>query len=86
MAKKTITKAMIMAVYCKTLDTIPFLEVRGTTHFERMIKWFELNDYTITNNSYKNICKYIEQRSETMRLIHEWNNFMLMEQTITNKK
>ena len=86
MKKKMITKSMIMAVYCKTLDTIPFLEIRGTTHFERMIKWFELNDYNITNNSYKNICKYIEQRSEISKQIREWNNFMLMEQTITNKK
>jgi hypothetical protein len=76
MKKKMITKAMIMAVYCKTLDTIPFLEVRGTTQFERMIKWFELNDYTITNNSYKNICKYIEQRSEIMKEISEWNKLL----------
>jgi hypothetical protein len=74
MKKKMITKAMIMAVYCKTLDTIPFLEVRGTTQFERMIKWFELNDYNITNNSYKNICKYIEQRSEVMQQIKYINN------------
>jgi hypothetical protein len=71
MKKKMITKSMIMAVYCKTLDTIPHLEVRGTTQFERMIKWFELNDYNITNNSYKNICKYIEQRSEVMQQIRE---------------
>jgi hypothetical protein len=71
MKKKTITKPMIMAVYCKTLDTVPHLEVRGTTHFERMIKWFELNDYNITTNAYKRICKYIEQRSEVMQQIRE---------------
>jgi hypothetical protein len=71
MKKKMITKPMIMAVYCKTLDTVPHLEVRGTTHFERMIKWFELNDYNITENAYKNICKYIEQRSEIMQQIRE---------------
>jgi hypothetical protein len=69
MKKKVITKAMIMAVYCKTIDTQPFYETRGTTHFERMIKWFELEGYNITQNSYKNICKYIEQRKEVMEQI-----------------
>lgn len=71
MKKKMITTSMIMAVYCKTLDTVPHLEVRGTTHFERMIKWFELNDYNITTNAYHRICKYIEQRSEVMQQIRE---------------
>jgi hypothetical protein len=73
MKKKMITKSMIMAVYCKTLDTIPFLEVRGTTHFERMIKWFELNDYNITTNAYHRICKYMERQSEICQQIREWN-------------
>jgi hypothetical protein len=36
-----------------------------------MIKWFELNDYNITENAYKNICQYIEQRSEIMQQIRE---------------
>lgn len=71
MKKKVITKAMIMAVYCKTIDTQPFYETKGTTHFERMIKWFELNDYNITTNAYHRICKYIEQRSEIMQQIRE---------------
>jgi hypothetical protein len=71
MKKKTITKAMICKVYAQTLDTIPHLEIKGTTHFERMIKWFELNDYNITTNAYHRICKYIEQRSEIMKQIIE---------------
>lgn len=71
MKKKVITKSMIMKVYSQTLDTIPFLEVKGTTHFERIIKWFELNDYNITNNSVSNISKYIEQRKEVMELLSE---------------
>ena len=71
MQKKTITKAMIMKVHSQTLDTIPHLEVRGTTHFERMIKWFELNDYNITDNSVNNMYKYIQQRKEVMQLLSE---------------
>jgi hypothetical protein len=74
MKKKMITKSMIMAVYCKTLDTIPFLEIRGTTHFERIIDWFEFNDYNITTNAYHRICKYMEQRSEIMQQIKYINN------------
>ena len=72
-----ITKSMIMAVYCKTLDTIPHLEIRGTTHFARIIDWFELEGYNITNNSYKNICKYMEQRSEIQKQMMELSLFNL---------
>jgi hypothetical protein len=71
MKKKVITKAMIMAVYCKTIDTQPFYSTMGKSHFERMIDWFELEGYNITENSYKNICKYIEQRKEVMKQLSE---------------
>ena len=63
-----------MAVYCKTLDTQPFYETKGKTHFARIIDWLELNNYNITNNSYKNICKYMEQRSEIIQQIKYINN------------
>ena len=86
MKKKMITKNQIMRVYAMTIDTQPFYETKGKTHFARIIDCLELEGYNITNNSYKNICKYIEQRSEISKQIREWNNFMLMEQTITNKK
>jgi hypothetical protein len=65
MKKKMITKEMIMKVYYQTEKPI------GKTHFERMIDWFEFNDYNITENAYKRICKYIEQRSEVMQQIRE---------------
>ena len=80
MKKKIITKGMIVRVYFQTEKPI------GKTHFERIIDWFEFNDYNITTNAYHRICKYMELKSEVIKQIHEWNNFMLMERTITNKK
>ena len=47
-----------MRVYSLTLDTQPFYETKGKTHFERIIDWFELNDYKLTQNAVNNIYKY----------------------------
>ena len=55
--KKTISKSLIMNVWAKTFDN-----TKGSTHFERMIKWFESNGYNLTNNSIGNIHNYIERR------------------------
>ena len=71
MKKKTITKSMIMAVYCKTLDTIPHLEVKGTSHFGRMVEWFELEGYNITATSITNISNYIQRRKVIMKELSE---------------
>lgn len=62
MKKKMITKSMIMAVYCKTIDTQPFYETKGKSHFGRMVEWFELEGYKITANSITNISNYIQRR------------------------
>ena len=45
MAQSKITKGLIMRVYSLTLDTQPFYETKGKTHFERMVDWFELNEH-----------------------------------------
>ena len=71
MKKKVITKNMIMRVYGLTIDTQPFYETKGKTHFARIIDWFELEGYNITANSYKNICKYIEQKREIAQQIRK---------------
>ena len=64
MKKKVITKGKICTAYALTIDTQPFYETKGKTHFERMIDWFELNGYNITNNSVANMYKYIQVRKE----------------------
>ena len=66
-----------MRVYALTIDTQPFYETKGKTHFARIIDWFELEGYNITNNSYKNICKYMEQRSEIQKQMMELSLFDL---------
>jgi hypothetical protein len=71
MKKKTITKAMIARVYYQTIDTQPFYETKGKTHFERIIDFLELNDYNITNNSISNIYKYIQVRKDISKQIIE---------------
>ena len=53
MKKKVITKNQIMRVYALTIDTQTFYETKGKTHFARIIDWFELEGYNITNNAYK---------------------------------
>ena len=77
MKKKVITKNQIMRVYALTIDTQPFYETKGKTHFARIIDWFELEGYNITNNSYKNICKYMEKRSEIQKQMMELSLFNL---------
>ena len=77
MKKKTITKGKICTAYALTIDTQPFYETKGKTHFARIIDWFELEGYNITNNSYKNICKYMEQRSEIQKQMMELSLFNL---------
>lgn len=64
MKKKIITKGKICTAYALTIDTQPFYETKGKTHFARMIDWFELNGYNITNNSVANMYKYIRVRKE----------------------
>ena len=76
MKKKVITKPMIMAVYCKTLDTQPFYETKGKSHFGRMVEWFELEGYKITANSITNISNYIQRRKVIMKEIGEWNKLL----------
>ena len=56
MKKKTITKSLIMRIYAETMKPI------GKTHFERMIDWFEFNDYNLTSNAINNIRKYVKVR------------------------
>ena len=70
MKKKTITKGMIMKVYYQTQNPI------GKTHFERIIDWFEFNEYNITTNAYHRICKYMERQSEICQQIREWNKWI----------
>lgn len=54
--KKMITKNLIMRVYFQTKPP------KGGNHFERMIDWFESNDYKLTKYAVNNIYKYIEVR------------------------
>ena len=69
MKKKTITKTIIAKVYYQTIDTQPFYETKGRTHSERIIDWFELNNFNITNNSVANIYNYIKVRKEISKQI-----------------
>jgi hypothetical protein len=62
--KKTITKAIIARVYYQTIDTQPFYETRGSSHSERIIDWFELNDFNITHTAIKNVYAYIKVRKQ----------------------
>jgi len=71
MKKKVITKSMIMKVWGLTIDTQPFYSTMGLSHSERMIRWFELEGYNITENSISNIESYIKQRKEIMKQLSE---------------
>jgi N-acetylglutamate synthase-like GNAT family acetyltransferase len=71
MKKKVITKNQIMKVFGLTIDTQPFYETKGFTHLERMISWFEVEGYNITENSIKNIDEYIKRRKEIMNELME---------------
>ena len=65
-----------MKVYSSTIDTQPFYETKGKTHFARIIDWFELNDYNITNNSVKNIYKCMDFKksmAEQIKFLNEIN-------------
>jgi hypothetical protein len=71
MKKKTITKNQIMKVWGLTIDTQPHYSTMGSSHSERMIKWFELEGYNITTDSITNIEIYIKQRKEIMKELSE---------------
>jgi len=71
MKKKVITKNEIMKVYALTIDTQPFYSTMGSSHNERMIRWFEREGYNITEKSINNINSYIKRRKEIMEELME---------------
>jgi hypothetical protein len=71
MSKKTVTKRNIMKVYSLTIDTQPFYETKGKSHFERMIDWFESEGYNLTQYSVDNISQYIVRRKTIMNEMRE---------------
>lgn len=62
--KKTIKQSDIYKAYYFTQN-----QISNKTQFERMVDWFELCDYNLTQSAWKRVSKFLEQQSLTLNLI-----------------
>lgn len=62
--KKVIKKSDIYKSYYQTQN-----QIGNKTKFAKMIDWFEMNDYNITQSAYKRINKFLDTQSLILDLI-----------------
>lgn len=44
--------------------------IGNKTQFEKMVDWFELNDYELTQSAWKRVSKFLQQKSLVLNLLN----------------
>lgn len=45
-------------------------QISNKTQFEKMVDWFELNNYELTQSAWKRVSKFLQQKSMVLNLLN----------------